>query len=121
MAQTEAKTVGDIVLDEQPMEYCRLKTTVTVPASTSYVAGQVLEADGAGEGDYKALATDGNAAAILLYPITNSAESEAAVTAVVIFQGPCIINEDELTGPSTLATATAALEALGIECREELG
>jgi hypothetical protein len=117
--KTEALTVGDIVLDEQPMEFCRLETTLTLAANASAVAGLVVETDGAGSGDYKDVATDANASGILLYGVSNSTGSEIAAPCVILYKGPAIVNKSQFSGHTVLATVVTALEALGIRCRAE--
>ena len=107
----ELRVAGDFVIWEvgAEFEYCRVKATITVPANTTYEPGQVLEA-GAYTADYDALRS-GTAIAILFEKVVNDTASSANKTATVIFQGPAIVNKNELSdNDSTTLTELANVQ-----------
>ena len=114
MSQTELYQVGDLILYEPPLEYCREAKTIDVADNASIAVGDMLELD-SGTADYKALAVDANAAAVCLENYTN--RTGATVTkkvACLVRGGPLILRYDILSGGTVKATAVAALiTALG--------
>jgi len=110
MSQTEKYQVGDLIIYEPPMEYCREAKTIDVANNATISVGQMLELD-SGDADYKAVATDGNAAAVCLENYTNRSGATVRKTVAVLLRGgPLILNGDVLSGEATLkATAVAAL------------
>jgi hypothetical protein len=111
MSQTELYQVGDLILYEPPLEYCREAKTISVADNATISVGEMLEVD-SGSPDYKKLAVDANACAVCLENYTN--RTGAAVTkkiACLVRGGPLILRYDTLglSGGSVKATAVAAL------------
>jgi len=111
MSQTEKYQVGDLILSEPPLEYCREARTIDVADGASIVVGQMLETD-SGAADEKALASDANAHAVCLENYTNNTGvSVRKKVACLVRGGPLILRYGVLSGGTTKATAVAALIA----------
>ena len=110
MSQTEKNQIGDLIILEQPFEYCREAKTISVADNASISVGQMLEND-SGAPDKKALAADANADSVCLENYTN--RTGATVTkkvACLVRGGPLILRYDILNGEaSDKAAAVAAL------------
>lgn len=114
MSQSENYQVGDLIIYEPPLEYCRDAKTIDVTDGSSISVGQMLEADGGA--DLKAIASDGNAEAVCLENYTNNTGTTVRKkVACLVRGGPLILNYDVLSGEDTTkATAVSALTtALG--------
>lgn len=115
MSQTEKYQVGDLVLYEPPLEYCRDSKTIDVANNASISVGQMLE-DDSGDADKKACAVDANADSVCLENYTNrTGATVRKKIACLVRGGPLILNGDVLSGEASVkATAVAALAtALG--------
>lgn len=115
MSQSENNQVGDLIIYEPPLEYCREAKTIDVANNASISVGQMLE-DDSGTADKKALAVDANADAVCLENYTNRTGAEVTKkVACLVRGGPLILRYDILNGEaSAKATAVAALKtALG--------
>jgi len=111
MSQSENYQVGDLILYEPPLEFCREAKTISIANNASIAVGNMLE-PGSGV-DKKILAADANADSVCLENYTN--RTGATVTkkiACLVRGGPLILRYDILTGAvSSKATAVAALIA----------
>jgi hypothetical protein len=112
MSQTEKYQVGDLILSEPPLEYCREARTIDVANGASIVVGQMLETD-SGAADEKAVASDANAHAVCLENYTNNTGATVRKkVACLVRGGPLILRYGVLSGEATTkATAVAALIA----------
>lgn len=110
MSQTEKYQIGDLILYEPPLEYCRAKKTITLTNGSSITVGQMLEVDSA-EPMKKAVASDANADSVCLENYTNDTGATVTKTfACLVRGGPLILRYDVLSGQATTkATAVAAL------------
>jgi hypothetical protein len=124
MSQTELYQVGDLILYEPPLEYCREARTISVANNATIAVGQMLETD-SGAPDEKALASDANAHAVCLENYTNrTGATVLKKVACLVRGGPLILRYDVLSGQaSSKATAVAALKTAltNTITREEVG
>lgn len=116
MSQTENYQVGDLIIYELPMEFCRDSKTIDVANNASINVGQMLEED-SGDADKKACAVDANADSVCLENYTNRTGASVRKAIACLTRGPVILNGDVLSGEATTkATAVAALQTALTHC-----
>lgn len=116
---TRTQKLGNVIKHEyEPGKgYCRKTATVTLQATMD--VGSVLYVSG-GKYVWCAAANVANAAAILVD--VDAIDTDAGdATMAIIYRGPCIIAKEQLSFADSvtsgnIATAVAALDALGISC-----